>query len=319
MINKLEKSKTANFKLEVPILFLVFNRLDTTILVFSAIKKIQPSKLYIASDGPRESRPEEIKAVNDVREFLLSNIDWDCEILTLFNVSNLGCKKSVSNAINWFFDQEEMGIVLEDDCLPSQSFFQYCQELLYKYEHDQRIFLITGYNKQNEWKVTENDYFFSNLGGIWGWASWRRAWEHYDVNLSDIDYFISQDGFQKSLGNYLGDLKQHMIYNSVIRDNVDTWAMQWGYARHKNNALTCIPSVSLIKNIGFGENATHTFGDNLDGVVDHEIIFPLRENHFIVSDESYDELLFLKPNFLSRIRNKLKKFLIMIKLKKNQS
>lgn len=319
MINKLEKSKTANFKLEVPILFLVFNRLDTTILVFSAIKKIQPSKLYIASDGPRESRPEEIKAVNDVREFLLSNIDWDCEILTLFNVSNLGCKKSVSNAINWFFDQEEMGIVLEDDCLPSQSFFQYCQELLYKYEHDQRIFLITGYNKQNEWKVTENDYFFSNLGGIWGWASWRRAWEHYDVNLSDIDYFISQDGFQKSLGNYLGDLKQHMIYNSVIRDNVDTWAMQWGYARHKNNALTCIPSFSLIKNIGFGENATHTFGDNLDGVVDHEIIFPLRENHFIVSDESYDELLFLRPNLLSRIRNKLKKFLIMIKLKKNQS
>ena len=319
MINKLEKSKAANFKLEVPILFLVFNRLDTTILVFSAIKKIQPSKLYIASDGPRESRPEEIKAVNDVREFLLSNIDWDCEIFTLFNVSNLGCKKSVSNAINWFFDQEEMGIVLEDDCLPSQSFFQYCQELLYKYEHDQRIFLITGYNKQNEWKVTENDYFFSNLGGIWGWASWRRAWEHYDVNLSDIDHFISQDGFQKSLGNYLGDLKQHMIYNSVIRDNVDTWAMQWGYARHKNNALTCIPSVSLIKNIGFGENATHTFGDNLDGVVDHEITFPLRENHFIVSDESYDELLFLRPNFLSRIRNKLKKFLIMIKLKKNQS
>lgn len=308
MINKLEKFQSANFKLEVPVLFLVFNRLDTTTLVFSAIKKIQPSKLYIASDGPRESRPEEIKAVNDVREFLLSNIDWDCEILTLFNVSNLGCKKSVSNAINWFFDQEEMGIVLEDDCLPSQSFFQYCQELLYKYEHDQRIFLITGYNKQNEWKVTENDYFFSNLGGIWGWASWRRAWEHYDVNLSDIDHFISQDGFQKSLGNYLGDLKQHMIYNSVIRDNVDTWAMQWGYARHKNNALTCIPSVSLIKNIGFGENATHTFGDNLDGVADHEITFPLRENHFIVSDESYDELLFLRPNFLSRIRNKLKKF-----------
>jgi len=312
-----ENSQTANFKLEVPILFLVFNRLDTTTLVFSAIKKMQPSRLYIASDGPRDSHPSEMKAVSDVREFLLSNIDWDCEIATLFNDSNLGCKTSVSNAINWFFGQEEMGIVLEDDCLPSQSFFQYCQELLFKYEHDQRIFLITGYNKQNEWKVSENDYFFSNLGGIWGWASWRRAWEHYDVNLSDIDHFISQDGFQKSLGNSLGDLKQHMIYNSVIRDNVDTWAMQWGYARHKNNALTCIPSVSLIKNIGFGEGATHTFGDNLDGVAEHEITFPLRENHFIVSDESYDELLFIRPNLASRIKNKLKNFLIMTKVIKN--
>jgi len=312
-----ENSQTANFKLEVPVLFLVFNRLDTTTLVFSAIKKMQPSRLYIASDGPRDSHPSEMKAVSDVREFLLSNIDWDCEIATLFNDSNLGCKTSVSNAINWFFGQEEMGIVLEDDCLPSQSFFQYCQELLFKYEHDQRIFLITGYNKQNEWKVSENDYFFSNLGGIWGWASWRRAWEHYDVNLSDIDHFISQDGFQKSLGNSLGDLKQHMIYNSVIRDNVDTWAMQWGYARHKNNALTCIPSVSLIKNIGFGEGATHTFGDNLDGVAEHEITFPLRENHFIVSDESYDELLFIRPNLASRIKNKLKNFLIMTKVIKN--
>lgn len=313
----MENSQTANFKLEVPVLFLVFNRLDTTTLVFSAIKKMQPSRLYIASDGPRDSHPSEMKAVSDVREFLLSNIDWDCEIATLFNDSNLGCKTSVSNAINWFFGQEEMGIVLEDDCLPSQSFFQYCQELLFKYEHDQRIFLITGYNKQNEWKVSENDYFFSNLGGIWGWASWRRAWEHYDVNLSDIDHFISQDGFQKSLGNSLGDLKQHMIYNSVIRDNVDTWAMQWGYARHKNNALTCIPSVSLIKNIGFGEGATHTFGDNLDGVAEHEITFPLRENHFIVSDESYDELLFIRPNLASRIKNKLKNFLIMTKVIKN--
>lgn len=299
--------KDINFKLNIPVLFLVFNRMDTTIQVFSQIKKIKPPKLYIGCDGPRKNFPGESEIIKKIRTFLLENIDWDCEVFTKFNKENMGCKISVSQSIDWFFKNEEMGIVLEDDCLPSQSFFQFCQELLYKYKDDQRIFLITGYNKQNKWEDDLQDYFFSNLGGIWGWASWRRAWNHYDVNIQDIDKFIAEDGFSKSLGKSLGKLKQDMIYNNVIRDNVDTWAMQWGYARHKNNALTCIPTVSLIKNIGFGEHATHTYGDNLDGVEANEMKFPIKENAFVVSDERYDELLFKKPNLRSRIINKLKK------------
>ena len=299
--------ESKNFKLVLPILFLTFNRMDTTKLVFEVIKKIKPPRLYIASDGPREDYPQESKKINEIRNFLTSNIDWSCDIHTLFNSSNLGCKIAVSNAINWFFDHEEKGIVLEDDCLPSKSFFQFCQELIYKYEHDERIFLVTGYNHQNFWKKSECDYFFSNLGGIWGWASWRRAWLHYDVNIEDIDDFISKDGFHNSLGKRLGKIKQDMIYNSVVKENADTWAMQWGYARHKNNGLTCTPSQSLIKNIGFGDNATHTFGDNLDGVVEHEIEFPLRDNTYVVSDQSYDELMFKKPSLSLRIKNKIYK------------
>jgi len=297
-----------NFVLEVPILFLVFNRIHTTKKVFAQIQKIRPPKLYIASDGPRLNYPNEAQDIEEIRTFLLKNIDWDCEVYTRLNETNLGCKLSVSQSIDWFFENEEMGIILEDDCLPSMSFFQFCQELLIKYKDDKRIFLITGYNKQNEWKKNKQDYFFSYLGGIWGWASWRRAWKYYDVNIADIDSFISEDGFTKSLGHSLGKLKQNMIYNNVIRDNVDTWAMQWGYARHKNSALTCIPAVSLIKNIGFGENATHTYGDNLDGVEANEMDFPIRENSFVVSDNSYDELLFKKPDLRSRVLNKLRKF-----------
>lgn len=294
-----------NFQLELPILFLTFNRMETTKLVFTAIKKIQPPKIYISSDGARADKIAEKDNIQDIRDFLLSSVDWNCEIHTLFNSTNLGCKIAVSNAINWFFDHEEMGIVLEDDCLPSNSFFQFSQELLYKYQYDERIFLITGYNHQNSWKKTQHDYFFSNLGGIWGWASWRRAWLHYDVNISDIDDFIVKDGFRNSLGKKLGQLKQHMIYDSVIKNNTETWAMQWGFARHKNNALTCTPSESLIKNIGFGDNATHTFGDNLDGVIQHEINFPLRDNHYVVSDQDYDELMFKRPSMFSRIKNKI--------------
>lgn len=308
-MNTLNTIQLEEFKLEIPVLFLVFNRIDTTKEVFAQIKKIKPPKLYIASDGPREGRPDESINVQKIRTFLLESINWDCEVFTRFNEVNLGCKISVSQSIDWFFQKEEMGIVLEDDCLPSQSFFQFCQLLLQKYQYDERIFLITGYNKQNNWRKDEHDYFFSNLGGIWGWASWKRAWNHYDVDIKDIDNFIANDGFAKSLGKSLGKLKQEMIYNSVIRDNVDTWAMQWGYARHKNNALTCIPSMSLIKNIGFGENATHTHGDNLDGVEANEIIFPLKENNFVVSDDEYDELLFKKPSFLARVKNRLKKFI----------
>ena len=307
--NFLKSDANQIFCLEMPVLFLIFNRIETAKLVFEGIKKSKPPRLYVSSDGPRNSVDGEDIKVSKLREYVLDNIDWDCEVYTLFNETNKGCKIAVSNAVNWFFQSEEMGIILEDDCLPSESFFQYCQDLLYKYQHDERIYLITGYNKQNQWKTYQNDYFFSNLGGIWGWASWRRAWAHYDVNLTDIGDFIKQDGFKNSLGAELGNLKHKMIFNSVKRDNVDTWAMQWGYARHKNNALTCIPSKSLIRNIGFGEDATHTFGDNLDGVIEHEISFPLKINHFVVSDEGYDDLLFKKPSYYSRIKNKFKKFL----------
>ena len=296
------------FLTSMPVLFLVFNRMKTTKLVFEKIKQARPPRIYIGSDGPRDLVLDEDEKVKEIREYLITNIDWECEVYTKFNDSNEGCKKAVSNAINWFFDNEKMGIVLEDDCLPSNSFFRYCEDLLYKYEQDERIFLITGYNKQNEWNSGRHDYFFSNLGGIWGWASWRRAWNHYDVDIQDINNFISHDGFTKSLGKSLGKLKQDMIYNNVIRDNVDTWAMQWGYARHKNNALTCIPALSLIKNIGFGENATHTHGENLDGVEANEIEFPLSDNPFVISDEFYDELLFKKPDLWSRAKNRLKKF-----------
>lgn len=308
-MQKNSTSTKASFDLSMPVLFLIFNRIETTKLVFDEIRKAQPPRLYLASDGPRLDVKGEKDKVIEIRNYIEESIDWDCELHTLFNESNKGCKKSVSNAINWFFNREEMGIVLEDDCLPSNSFFRYCEELLLRYKDDQRIFLITGYNKQNMWKPKQNDYFFSNLGGIWGWASWSRAWKYYDVDVSDIESFISQDGFRNSLGNSLGDLKQNMIFNGLRVNNIDSWAMQWGYARHKNNALTCIPAKSLIRNIGFGDDATHTFGDNLDGVEAHEISFPLKDNKFIVSDETYDELLFKKPNLYLRIKNKLEKFL----------
>ena len=299
-------SKGSQF--EIPVLFLTFNRLNTAKKVFAEIKKSNVSKLYISSDGPRENKPEENEIIEEIRSYILGNIDWECEIFTRFNNTNLGCKTAVSNAINWFFDNEEMGIVLEDDCLPSQSFFPYCEQLLRHYKDDERVFLISGYNKQQKWKHDQQDYFFSNLGGIWGWASWRRAWKFYDVDANDLDEFIYQDGFTNSLGIELGKLKQDMIYTGLRQNLLDSWALQWGYARHKNNGLTCIPSISQIQNIGFGEDATHTIGEDEAYVLHFEIEMPMKENTFVVPDLEYDSMVFERPSYVKRLFKKISKF-----------
>lgn len=295
--------------LSTAVLFLVFNRLDTTKQVFQAIRQANPPRLYIASDGARHNKEGEAEKVQAVREYIMQNIDWECEVITLFREENLGCKNAVSGAITWFFDNEEQGIILEDDCLPSQSFFWYCEELLEKYKDDKRVFLISGYNKQNEWNLPGASYFFSHLGGIWGWASWKRAWDTYDIEMSDIDKFIANNNFEKLLGKKLGRLREKMIYNSIIKEKVNTWDYQWGYARHKNHGLACVPNLNLIENIGFGADATHTVVDNGDCVERHEFSFPLKANPFMVPDRSYDDSFFNEDSVQNKTKRRVKKWL----------
>ena len=158
------------FKLETPVLFLVFNRPDTTAQVFEAIRQAKPPRLYVASDGAREDKEGELEKVKQVRE-IVSQVDWNCEVKTLFRDKNLGCKIAVSSAIDWFFEQEEMGIILEDDCLPHPTFFRFCQELLERYRDDERIGMISGNNFQFGRKCTDYSYYFSMYSHIWGWAS----------------------------------------------------------------------------------------------------------------------------------------------------
>ena len=292
--------------LNTAVLFLVFNRIETTIQVFEEIRKAKPPRLYIAADGARSNHDGEAEKVSEVRDFIIRNIDWECVVSTLFREQNLGCKIAVSTAITWFFENEAQGIILEDDCLPSQSFFWYCEDLLERYKYDKRIYLVSGYNKQNEWCRGEDSYFFSNYGGIWGWASWSRAWQDYDVDMSDINEFIRRNHFVNLLGIKDGIFRQKMIYDSIKVNKMNTWDYQWGYARHKNNGLACVACKNLVENIGFGENATHTFEANLDNVIRHDMKFPIKENTFVVPDRTYDNLFFKKNLFLSRLKNKIK-------------
>ena len=227
------------------VLFLVFNRLDTTQKVFEQIKIAQPPRLYLASDGARINKQGEEKIVDEVRNWVLGNIDWDCEVKTKFNETNLGCGKAVSSAITWFFEQEEMGIILEDDCLPDQSFFYFCEELLGKYKDDKRVWHISGNQFVKDFD-NEFSYYFSKIQHCWGWATWADRWQKYKFDLNDydekyIENFSEKEYIQSYWNNILKKLKAHEI---------DTWDYQWTFEIIKQNGFCINPNKNTVSNIG---------------------------------------------------------------------
>ena len=279
-----------------PVLFLIFNRLDTTKQVFEAVRKVKPKYLYIAADGPRSTKENEEQVCSEVRTFVLSNVDWDCEIKTLFRNENLGCGKAVSQAITWFFENVEEGIILEDDCLPDISFFRFCAELLAKYRTDNEVMSISGSNLLGRsWKENLHSYFGS-WGGIWGWATWRRAWRHYDLSMQEW----GNEGVKKDIKNIILNDKWFNYYcpmfESTFNGTLDTWDVQWFYSILLKKGISLIPSINLVKNIGFDNSGTHTHDrENVMGnISNNEISFPLIHPTNKTIDKEYLEVLMTK-------------------------
>lgn len=246
---------------DVPILFIVFNRLETTKLVFQEIRKIRPNKLFIAADGSRPDKIGEREKCDEVRNFILENIDWDCEVQTLLRDNNIGCGRAVSSAIDWFFETVEMGIILEDDCIPDQSFFQYCEMLLRKYRYDTRITHINGTSFVSDSRCGES-YYFSKYFHVWGWATWRRSWKNYDFSMKSYPKFLEMHQIDNLFSD--SNVRKHWIscFDGVYSRKIDTWDYQWVYANFINNGLCIYPFTNMISNIGFGEDATHTKNEN---------------------------------------------------------
>ncbi|MFA6518481.1 MAG: glycosyltransferase family 2 protein [Candidatus Shapirobacteria bacterium] len=259
---------------DTPILFIIFNRPDTTKRVFEAIRKLKPLYLYVAADGPRLSRPSEKDLCQQTRN-IIKLVDWPCKVNTLFQDNNLGCKMAVCTAITWFFNNVKQGIVLEDDCLPNPSFFPYCSQLLDKYANDKKIMTISGDNFQIE--KSHDSYYFSKYSHIWGWASWARAWKHYDVKISTWPETRKKDLFKKILPNMIVKFYWYQIFDLVHNNKINTWDYQWLYCIWKNNGITIIPSVNLISNIGFGNNPTHTYNkhSSFANMETYKMTFPL--------------------------------------------
>lgn len=240
-----------------PILFLIFNRPEVTQKVFERIREVKPEKLYVAADGPRKDKNGEDLLCKQTRA-IINLVDWQCEVFTLYRDTNLGCGKGVSEAITWFFNHEEMGIILEDDVLPNISFFDYCTTMLHHYKSDSKVMHINGCNFQQGVKRSDGSYYLSAFPHVWGWATWRRAWKSYDFNLSDLNYFYNL----KKLNYYFKDkaVKEHWyeIFFKMNRKWMDTWDYQWNYAIWNQQGKVVTPNVNLITNLGFGEGATHT-------------------------------------------------------------
>lgn len=271
-----------------PVLFLVFNRPDTTARVFEAIRRARPERLYVAADGPRPDRVGEDEKVREVRG-IVDRVDWPCEVRTLFREENLGCKRAVSEAISWFFEAEPEGIVLEDDCLPEPSFFRFCGELLARYRDDERVAMISGDNFQFGRQRTDASYYFSRYLHIWGWASWRRAWKHYDVGATAWPT-MRDDGWLASLTSSADEARfWSKAFQAVYDGSLDTWDYQWVLAAWSQNMLAAMPETNLISNIGFGSEATHTRGQNAYAEMSTApMTFPLRHPEIVLPNPQAD-------------------------------
>ncbi len=297
-------------KLKTPVLLLVFKRPATTQKVFDVVRQARPAQLYIAANGPRKGNQEDHKKCQATRK-IFDQVDWDCDVKTLYRKDCLNVKLSVSSAIDWFFSNVEEGIILEDDCVPDISFFQFCSEQLEKYRMDQRIMSIVGTNFSSIKGVKPYSYYFSRFHDIGGWASWRRAWEFYDIDMK-LWPEIKKD---KSLSVVLGEkaiIYWTSIFDRVYHSQIETWDYQWIFACWAHNGLCIVPHVNLITNIGFGIDATFTNDpDNiLANVPLAKMEFPVKHPPCYIPDVN-EEKIFQKVafevTFAERIRRKLKR------------
>lgn len=279
--------------LATPIGFLIFNRPDVTEEVFSAIAKAKPKKLFVIADGPRPDRPGEAEKCEQARS-IIQKIDWDCDVLTNFSDVNLGCGRREASGFDWVFSQVEEAIFLEDDTLPSPSFFGFCEAMLERYRDDERIMHINGDNSVNQDR-TRHSYYFSNYVHSWGWASWRRAWQHYDYNMRTWPEF-KQAGLLKFICDNPYELKYWTnIFDQMHEDPqvIDTWDYQWIYACWSQGGVVIAPNKNLISNLGFNrQDAAHTVGDSLRAKLVTAEILKIDHPPFVVKHLEADNYTF---------------------------
>jgi len=270
-----------------PVLLIAFNRPESTARVLRSLAEIKPQKLYVACDGPRPGRPEEARRCEEVRA-LVSQMNWPCDVQTLFQPSNLGCRAGVTAALDWFFEQEEEGIVLEDDIVADPSFFPFCQELLQRYRDDERVGVIAANNHQQRPPSDGSSYRFSNFCHCWGWASWRRAWRCNDPQLKGWASFRDGQWLEQLGGKPLASRWTPWLDQLAV-GKIDTWDMVWQFSCWQQGFLTVIPEVELVENIGFGIDATHTMDERSPLGQPGSLVFPLRHPTVMQPDRFRDQ------------------------------
>lgn len=303
-----------DFKLKTPVVFIIFKRPETTQKVFEVIRQVKPAKLLVIADGSRETIPGEADKCAATRK-IIEEIDWDCEVLKNYSEINLGCRKRLSSGLDWVFDNVEEAIILEDDCLPHITFFPFCENLLEKYRDDNRIFSISGQNLLFGQKRTEYSYYFSRHTYVWGWATWKRAWQHYDLEMK-LWPEIKTAGFlrdilvsSKAVKHWTKDFQQ------LYEGRIDTWDYQWMFACWANNGINIHPNSNLVSNIGYGLESTHTSRkkSKYAEIPTEPITFPLKHPPFMIYDRQADDYVqrnvYRHCSFIEKIGLKIEKTL----------
>ncbi len=299
---------------KAPVLLIGFNRPNTMRQVFDAVRISKPEKLYYAVDGARPGKKEDDK-VQQVRD-IIQQVDWPCEVHTLFREENVGCGFGPANAISWAFENEDRLIVLEDDCVPSQSFFHFCNEMLERYKEDTRVNIVSGRSHWHGSKFFEKyDYLFTHYAHTWGWATWKRAWEQFDIYMKDVSDFLEDGGAinvlpLKSIGQRT-NLNLKKKSNIISEEVTHSWDSQWFYTRLKTG-LGIVPSHNLIHNIG--DVGTHTNSCvNLD-MPSEEMPEMIRHPRFVMVNREYEIHHYLNhirkgSSIISELRRRMSLFI----------
>jgi hypothetical protein len=299
--------------LKTPIVFIIFKRPETTQLVFDKIRQVQPAQLLVIADGPRADRAGEAEQCAATRA-ILKQVDWDCEVLTNFSETNLGCKYRIATGLDWAFEQVEAAIILEDDCVPDLTFFQFCAEMLERYRDDTRIMAISGDNFLFGRYPSEYSYYFSQYWDVWGWATWRRAWQYFDVDLK----LWEQVKQQNLLRNILPDARSrrywHKTLQAVVDGQIDTWDYQWSLAIWLQHGLCIHAKTCLVTNVGFGGDATNTSDPHSiwAKLPIQPLEFPLQHPPFVIRDaqgDRYTQKTAFELGYRQRMKTKLKKLI----------
>ena len=291
------------FKTDLAILLIFFARPNTLQEVFEKVKQARPSKLFLACDGPRENNPDEFERVEECKN-IVSNIDWECEVHTLYSEVNKGCGKGPSDAITWAFSYVDSLVILEDDCVPDMSFFPFMEEMLKKYANDDRIGLISGFNHFKDWNCDEYSYCFTKCGATLGWGTWKRVWDKYDFYVKNATNPYYSNLLEKEIMHKRAGKSRCGAWRQASRETavkkVNYWDIQFGFVKYAQSYLCVVPKSNLIYNIGVGAGSTHT--ENVKKIAwkpgrilfmpTTEMKFPLSHPEYVICDREYDEKCF---------------------------
>ncbi|MDJ1182177.1 hypothetical protein [Roseofilum casamattae] len=293
------------WKLNTPVCLIIFNRPELTEKLFAVIRQVKPPKLLVIADGPREDKLGEQDKCQATRD-IISGVYWDCEVFKNYSDTNLGLKHRIASGLDWVFELVEEAIILEDDCLPDLTFFRFCEELLNYYRETDDVMVITGTNFFFGYQPTPDSYYFSRYIDCWGWATWRRAWQHFDFTMEQWPQLRDQNWLQELLQDTRVAEQWMRIFESTYQGYINSWAFRWKFACWLRDGLTIVPETNLVSNLGFNVEATNTqfFGGLLDGIPRQSINFPLKHPDQVARNDWVDDLtqkVVFESNFLSLV------------------